>query len=204
MVARAQEQSFESILMGAQQGDVDAITAIYKKYNRLVWVLAADVQRLSVKSRYIEPADVVQEVFMSLFVKNKISAFQVERSSYTEKSFKNWICTFTVNWIRDHSRGKENNNVYYQQSDDVDTASNGGDINMLEYSDEYLSWEGFQELIDGLTEAQKTVLTLRYYHDLKFDDIAHFLNIKPETARSRADSALKAIRRRREDIGQLE
>ncbi len=56
--------------------------------------------------------------------------------------------------------------------------------------------DGFETLLEGLTDAAKQALMLRFYDDLSYEQIAGRLQITPEAARQRVSSGVRALRRR--------
>ena len=54
--------------------------------------------------------------------------------------------------------------------------------------------QAIEQAIGDLSADHRVVLTLRYYHDLKVDDIATLLDIRPGTVKSRLHHAQKRLR----------
>lgn len=64
-----------------------------------------------------------------------------------------------------------------------------------------VSAEGLRRAIDRLPHDQKLALTLRYYLDLSFEEVAHVLKTTPKAAKSRTYRALERLRLNPEVIG---
>ncbi len=58
------------------------------------------------------------------------------------------------------------------------------------------------EAIDQLSGPDKTIIILRYFEDLKIDDIAQLLGENKNTVRSRLYATLKKLRALLEEVGQ--
>jgi len=56
--------------------------------------------------------------------------------------------------------------------------------------------DGFEDLIAGLPDGERTALRLRFVEDLEYDAIAGRLEISPEAARQRVSHAVRALRQR--------
>jgi RNA polymerase sigma-70 factor (ECF subfamily) len=56
--------------------------------------------------------------------------------------------------------------------------------------------DGFEDLIAGLPDGERTALRLRFVEDLEYDAIAGRLDISPEAARQRVSHAVRTLRKR--------
>lgn len=56
--------------------------------------------------------------------------------------------------------------------------------------------DAFESLLEGLSDASRAVLELRFVEDLPYAQIADQLEITPEAARQRVASALRGLRKR--------
>ena len=56
--------------------------------------------------------------------------------------------------------------------------------------------DGFEDLIEDLTEPARAALRLRFVCDLEYDVIADRLDCSPEAARQRVSTAVRALRER--------
>jgi RNA polymerase sigma-70 factor, ECF subfamily len=56
--------------------------------------------------------------------------------------------------------------------------------------------DGFEDLLDGLSEPARAALRLRFVDDLEYEVIATRLDCSPEAARQRVSSAIRTLRQR--------
>lgn len=94
-----------------------------------------------------------------------------------------WLFRITTNAAMDHHRGPRRREVVTE-----DPAAR-----LAAPVDEGL--DGFEALIDGLSDGARSTLRLRFVEDLEYDAIAARLDCTPEAARQRVSHALRTLRR---------
>jgi RNA polymerase sigma-70 factor, ECF subfamily len=105
--------------------------------------------------------------------------------------FKPWLFRIATNLVNDHwrSRGRENNaRAGMRMMAELDAPAADYRLMMGE-EEEKLRWA-----ISRLPEAQRQVLTLRYYGNLKFVEIAQLLGCPLNTALGRMHKAMLKLR----------
>ena len=118
--------------------------------------------------------DLTSEVFLT--IAKKIRTFQGD----SEKDFRNWIYAIAANhansYIRKHIRRKHLFEKYMEQARadrQEETSYDGGSLN----------WSEMYIAIAKLKPLHQTIVTLRFFENMEFEEIAKIVNKKPATVR---------------------
>ncbi|CAM3997359.1 sigma-70 family RNA polymerase sigma factor [Mesobacillus zeae] len=156
----------------AQKGNDKAFLKLFQQHEEDIYRMAY----VYVKNKD-DALDVVQEVAYQSF--KKIST--LKKPEY----FKTWLMRITINCAINIVN--KNKKVVHLNADyDKFIGTNDEDIPLS------LS---LQELIDMLTEDEKSIVLLRFYHNHSFKEIAELLNIPLGTAKSTLYRALHKLRK---------
>ena len=177
MIGTIQETE-EKILCQAQQGDRGAygelVCRYYESVIRVVYRLCGDVHLSQ---------DVAQEAFIRAWVK---------LPSYQPKApFRNWLYRIAVNLALDTLRKRPEESI--ADEDEIFLEAQG----MPNPETVYLEKERadmMQTAIRALPEAARSVLVLREYSDLTYEEIANVLDIPMGTVMSRLNYARNRLR----------
>lgn len=167
-----------SLLAQAQRGDRSAygelVTRHYESVIRVVYHLCGDAQIAQ---------DATQDAFIRAWV--KLPAYQ------PRSPFRNWVYRIAVNSALDLLRQKPAESI----------ESNEGMLSMAEKSPgpeaAYIEKEQarfLQGAVKALPEAARTVLVLREYAQLSYEEIANLLEIPLGTVMSRLNYARTRLR----------
>lgn len=129
------------------------------------------------------------------YVKNKEDALDmVQESIYKAFRYidsledlnyiKNWFYKILINTSLDFLR--KNNRVSFVEDNILEANS---EANEDRYEDLDL-----KDALDGLPDNVKTIIILRYFEDLKLEDIAYILGISLGTVKTRLYTGLKKLR----------
>lgn len=118
--------------------------------------------------------DVVQESICK--------AIRYEKDLKDEAAMKTWFCRIILNTAMDLYR-KDKKVVYINDQDWIDFASEP------EYQDFDL-----QKALDELPEKYKTVIVLRFFEDMKIEEVAKVLDENVNSVKTRLYAALKKLR----------
>lgn len=171
------------ILLQCKEGNIDAFEQVFTTYKSLVFKTALLIVKTNVGAD-----DVSQEVFLTLF--KKISSWDETRP------FKPWLYKIVVNKCYDYLRKQKLRNLI-----PFNWAEDTGQIfsdNQYEYGtslDIDLKHD-MTELVNKLPDKIRIVLVLRYYNDLKQEQISEILNVPIGTVKSRIHAGLAKIRKR--------
>ncbi len=148
----------------------------------------AGVLRYCVHRLFVREAaeDVTSQVFLQ--VVERIRHF----AGTTEQDFRNWLYAITGNQIRAYLRKRARRKAL------LEAAVRQGRIQLGTSADcgPELDWPTLYQAIAELTEREQTIVTLRSFEQLPFEQIAAVLEIELVTARVAFSRALKKLRAR--------
>lgn len=98
-----------------------------------------------------------------------------------DRKFSTWLFQIAVNLCRDWQRRPPPEAV------PVDERSEGAGIERIEAEIDAA------RLLDHLSEEQRDVVILRYYHDLRESDVAEILGVPKGTVKSRMHAAMQTL-----------
>ena len=165
------------LILRAQQGDTDALTQLIHSQQHYVYSIA-----MSVLKNPEDAADLTQEAFLRLF--RSLHQYQ------GESRFTTWLYRLVVNLGRDELRRRGRQVPVITQTDDLDHDP----VSVVVDNDR---WHDPEEVLDSrevrakvrnalalLDEHYRLVLTLYYFDNLKYTDIADILDIPLNTVKS--------------------
>lgn len=161
-----------------QKGKVSAFETLFLRYKNMVIRTA-----WSMVGNKNEAEDALQVVFIKVYeLKGKFKG--------DENGFQRWLYRITINLCIDMLRKRrfflcldEMKEKGFEPADDF--SDNG-----LEVKDEL--WQA----LDFLDDRQRSVVVLRYLHELSYEEIAKTLEIPLGTVKSRLNTAIKTMRRK--------
>lgn len=163
-----------------QTGDVAAFETLFRQYEKLVYRTA----HLITGSKEAAE-DALQEVFVSVW-----------KSRHTYDSSKGklstWLHRITVNQCSKKKQGKAPVAISLEEKevDLPDMSHSQPDeilVNKLEY-------ERLLRAMDALDTKHRSVLVLRYFNDLPYQEIAKVLEIPLGTVKSRLNTSLRYLK----------
>lgn len=164
-----------SLIRRSQSGDQKAFAALFHQYKNLVYKTAY----LMLDSTQ-EAEDALQEVFVQVHR-------NIKRYDATKGSFTTWLHKVTVN----HCLNRRRKQRVWQWLGVEST------ITMSTPSpEERLADESVRQALRQLSDKLRSIVVLRYYHDLSYLEIAEILNIPMGTVKSRLNQALHDLRQR--------
>ena len=168
------------------QGDNDAFDQLLRKYSDKVFAYII---------RTVKNEDVANDIFQDTFVK---AILTIRQGRYTENGkFPAWITRIAHNLIIDYYRQTKAENL---QSSDVAEADvlNRKELSEATIEEEIISrqlLEDVRGLIKYLPEPQREVLTMRFYRNMSFKEIAEETRVSINTALGRMRYAVLNLRR---------
>ena len=140
-----------------------------------------------------------EDVFQETFVKAIIT---IKQGKYVESGkFKAWITRIAHNLIFDHFRQEQKEKVIYNDDYEFDLMNNSkfSDDNVETVMVKAQVMSDVRKLVDFLPDVQKEVLTMRYFDDLSFKEIADRTGVSINTALGRMRYAILNMRKMAED-----
>lgn len=153
-----------------------AFEAVVKAYGeRLYWKIRCIV------IRHDDADDVLQNTFVKAWT--NIATFQHNSKLYT------WLCSIAINESLDFIRKNKKN---------VDVGNAGEGVTSRELmADEYFDGEKAQALLleamSKLPDVQRTVFSLRYFNEVKYNDMSKMLNTSVGALKASYHIAVKKI-----------
>ena len=165
-----------SLIHQAQQGNLNAFGELARRYYdgvvRVVYRMCGDVQIAE---------DATQEAFIRAW--KKLPAYQ------PRAPFHNWLYRIAINAALDFLRQKPTLDIE-EEATMIADPNPGPEAALLEKEQA----EFLQKAIQKLPAAARTVLVLREYGELSYQEIASVLEIPIGTVMSRLNYARKALR----------
>jgi RNA polymerase sigma-70 factor (ECF subfamily) len=174
------EQADEDLYRRVLQGDEHALEELVRRYHGSI--LGYVYQQTD--DRHLAE-DLVQEIFTRL----------VTYGGEPPRHFRAWALTIAGNLVRDHRRSgyyRQEQAVSFDESIEPARIIDPKDVSeRIERADERRE---VQQALQRLNPEQRQVLVLRFYHDLKLEDIAAAMNTPLGTVKSRLFHALKQMK----------
>lgn len=163
-----------------QHGDVNAFETLYRQYEKLVFRTA-----YLITGSKVEAEDALQEVFVSVWK---------SRHTYDPNKGKltTWLHRITVNQCSKKKPGKTPAISLEEKGIDLPEIKHQSQpedilVNKMEY-DQLL------RAMDALDTKHRSVLVLRYFNDLSYQEIAEALEIPLGTVKSRLNQSLRYLK----------
>ena len=176
-MAKLVEQTEDDLVLKART-QAEALSRLYEMYYERIFRFC--VHRLFDKEI---AEDVTSTVFLE--VARGIRVFK----GRTLQDFQNWLYAIAANqanaYIRKTSRRKE----LLKEAADLMTAADGSTDESSEQD-----WPGLYAAILKLKPQHQTIVTLRFFENLKYEQIAQILNVKEATVRVTLHRILNELR----------
>ncbi len=179
VMAKIVEQTDDDGLVLRAQTEADALGRLYELYYERIYRFC--VHRLF--SRNIAE-DVTSSVFLN--VARGIRDFK----GRTEQDFRNWIYAIAANqanaYIRKASRRK---NLLEKAAASMAASRDASTDDLSE-----LDWPALYAAILKLKPEHQTIVTLRFFENLEFEEIGRIMNVRPATLRVTLHRILRKLR----------
>jgi len=164
-----------------QAGDISAFEAIFQDYQRMVFKTA-----YLMTGRKEEAEDILQEVFVSVWR---------SRNTFNPKKGKliTWIYRITVNQCLSRRR-KKKPAILSLEEKSIDLPDMKPGEQLEEVLVTRLEYERLMKAMNALDSKHRSVLILRYFNDLSYDEIAQIIGVPLGTVKSRISQALRSLR----------
>jgi len=174
------------IIAGAQRGDNAAIEAIIAQYSDRLYRYFYR----ATGSRH-DAEDLLQDLWVRLVV-----AMRVYRH---DGRFEAWLFRLAGNLAKNHARDTAQATqmgvaTEDEQGDRFSQLPAHGESDPATLIEQAEQIDQLRQALAELPEAQREVLTLHYFEQLTFEQIAERLDIQPGTAKMRAHRGMKRLR----------
>ncbi len=169
----------EILILAIQLGDTGALERLIGLWEKQLWRLIFTVVHDETAAW-----DVSQEAWIS--ISGKITSLA------DPKRFRPWACRIAVNKARDSLRRKQRRTAVHREA-----AAAGG----RSLFDEGPSSpeDRFQQVIEGLSEKDRVILTLRYEQDFSIAEISEAMSVPEGTVKSRLYHTRQKVKQILED-----
>lgn len=168
------------------KGNNDAFDTLLRKYSDKVFAYII---------RIVKNEDVANDIFQDTFVK---AIMTIKQGRYTENGkFPAWITRIAHNLIIDYYRQEKLENIQSSDSGDLDIL-NRKELSEATIEETIISrqlLDDVRQLIRYLPEPQREVLTMRFYRNMSFKEIAQETKVSINTALGRMRYAVLNLRR---------
>ena len=172
------DQPDDMLLSRLQNGDEKAFTAIYERYNKMLYVLAYKY----LKDTFLAE-DIVQQVFLKLWESRSLLVGSVHLRNYLYTMAKNLV----LNEIRDNFSDMEKNYAVIQNAPEFEDKLQSA----LEEKDLF---QHFYKILAELPEQKRKVCLLKIRDNLSNQEVADKLHISVPTVKSHYSQAIKLLR----------
>ena len=172
----------DDLIRRFQRGQPGAFDALFERYKDYVYRVAFFVTRNSGDAE-----EATQETFLDLL--HALPRFKVDGPA----RFETWLYRITVNRCRSRFRRERPPSADWDELADELVAGVNGDPEHSALKRE--TRDAIWKAVDGLPDAQRQVIALRYLADLAYDEIAEALGISQGTVKSRLFYAHQALQK---------
>ncbi len=174
-------QDERELVLQAQSGSEEAFTELIDRYHERIFRVAARIVR-----NQDEAEEVTQEVFVRAV--GAIGRFDFRASFYT------WLVSIARNAAFDALRSLRRRGRFVQQEDSFDGCAAEGYGDPVKSVTDNEAAERVVEALGKLSVRDRTLLVLREYEDLQYEEIARVLGCSVGTVESGIHRARKRLR----------
>ena len=160
------------------QGDEEAFTVIFERYNKMLYALAFRYLKSETMAE-----DAVQHIFLRLWEGRQFLVVTVNLRNYLYTMVKNHI----LNEIR-------NNNTAVEKNYEMAQLSSAEADDVMEKLEKKEMMQKLREAIERLPEQKRKVCLLKLQGDLSNQEIADKLNLSVPTVKTHYAQAVKILR----------
>ena len=169
----------KELIKKLREGDSFAFEVLFYKYRNKIKGFA-----LKIVPAQIDPEEIVQEVFVRVWLKKE--------AIDPEKDFQSYLFSIAKHLVLDHLKSAVNRKLYFVgehfQQDLLE--EDGLDASISEETEEKL-----QKLINEIPERRREIFRLSRFEGLSYKQIAERLNISENTVDSQIRNALAFLRK---------
>jgi len=181
----------EELVTRSMGGDLDSFNQLVLRWERPIYALA-----YRMLGREDDARDVAQEAFLRAF--RSLGGFK------GQAKFSSWLYRITVNICRDWIR-RQRRAPFVETPEGVDIVELAADRGPAVHPDDVVARNDMVRHVvramDALSEEQRTVIVLKEYQGLTFQEIADLIGCPLSTVKTRLYQGLTVLRRELERGG---
>ena len=181
----------EELVARSRGGDLDSFNQLVLRWERPIYALA-----YRMLGREDDARDVAQEAFLRAF--RSLGGFK------GQAKFSSWLYRITVNICRDWIR-RQRRAPFVETPEGVDVVELAADRGPAVHPDDVVARNDMVRRVvramDSLSEEQRTVIVLKEYQGLTFQEIADLIGCPLSTVKTRLYQGLTVLRRELERGG---
>ena len=175
----------EELVARSIHGDADSFGELVRRWERPIYALA-----YRTIGREEDARDVCQETFLR--------AFRALPALRGQSKFSSWLYRIALNLCRDWMR-RERRTPLVQFADDTDPVEAAAAAQPSESIEDLVARRNLTQMVErvmaGLPDEQRTVIVLKEYHELTFQEIADLIGCPLSTVKTRLYQGLAVLRR---------
>ena len=184
----------EELVARSRGGDVESFNELILRWERPIYALA-----YRVIGREDDARDVCQEAFLR--------AFRALPGFKGQSKFSSWLYRITLNLCRDWIR-RQRRNPTSQLPEDTDPGELMADAGPVESIEDLAARRELSAVVEDamalLPGEQRTVIILKEYHGMTFQEIADLQGCPLSTVKTRLYQGLSVLRRHLQRNGHME
>ncbi|MDB4920717.1 RNA polymerase sigma factor [Mucilaginibacter sp.] len=168
-----------TIMLKVKAGDLDKMGLLFERYHRPLYGFLFHMTYQRETSE-----DLVQQVFYKMLK---------YRETFTATGeFVHWMYSIARNAIKDQGKSLKQR-VKHENTDDHTERLSGG-LTPEEYLEKKQAKLGLYKAMEKLSDSHREVLTLSKFQELKYQEIAHILDISEIAVKTRAHRAMQELK----------
>ncbi|HPD34240.1 MAG TPA: sigma-70 family RNA polymerase sigma factor [Bacteroidota bacterium] len=173
-------EDFEIVQEWIKNRSESAASEIVKKYQRFIYLLVLRIVKNSEQSK-----DITQEILVKIL--NSLEKFS------WKSSLKTWIYRVATNYTKSYLRQVKFKKVISIDDDETFLEIPSADPNPEQIFRNKELEKAFIEALSKLPEKQRETFSLRYFHDLPYNEIAEMLGVTVSASKSNYFQATKKL-----------
>ncbi len=173
------DSSDNELFTRIRKGDENAFTAIYERYNKMIYSLAY---------RYLMNQELAKDTVQHIFV--KLWEHRTELS--IDVNVRNFLFTMTKNHVLNIIR---NENTALGKQYEIAQQSSGYEDDLVEKLEQREQMAYFYQAVDQLPPQKKEICLMKFCHGMSNQEIADRLHLSINTVKSHYTQALKHLRK---------
>lgn len=172
--------TMKSLVKKAKKGDSNAFSDLME---------LVKIQAYKMAFSYVKNEDDALDIVSDSVYKAYRSIGDLQKPEY----FTTWFMRIVINSAISFLKKQQKVTYIDQYVEDINFSTKDEDLSSIQRIDLY-------EALDTLTPDQKTIILLRFYQDMKIDEIAEFLQIPLSTAKTRLYSILSILKKKMGEV----
>lgn len=171
------EQTEETLIQRAKQGDDAAFTALYRHHYSFLY-------------RYIMKLTLQQELAEEIMQETMLKAYMKLSSFRGDSLFSTWLISIASRQFLDHQKKRKREQLREGKANQETIRRFKWEVQQKGYT-----WHEMWDALNELKAEERAPIILHYYYGFTYPEIASMLGMREGTVKSRAHHGLKKIRK---------